>query len=158
MLDLIADTKLGLSIKGVTIRHVARYFNVAIRDSVLSITMIHKLSPASMKNNRGRWVRRDMPARADPQSWYEAHISSLEMERVLGENGSVPLGSRSTWSADDLESHGLFFSLYEPAAKMIPDLDRIGQYNDNKQSEAKLHFVDSVVEDHKRNGPREVFW
>ncbi|RFN53040.1 hypothetical protein FIE12Z_2623 [Fusarium flagelliforme] len=63
--------------------------------------------------------------------WYEASISSIKAEDVLQENVGLELGEQTSWSTDELKRHGAFKAVCEPAIRMVRQMDKVGNSNEN---------------------------
>ena len=63
--------------------------------------------------------------------WYEASISSIKAEEVLQENVGLELGEQTSWSTDELKRLGAFKAVCEPAIRMVRQMDKVGNTNEN---------------------------
>ncbi|KAK4451694.1 hypothetical protein QBC34DRAFT_458043 [Podospora aff. communis PSN243] len=69
--------------------------------------------------------------------WYEVSVGSDKLEEAFEENKSLKLGEKASWDASEFTSDGnaAFYEMYAPALEMAKQLQHLGQYTDNNQSE-----------------------
>ncbi|EGZ77285.1 hypothetical protein NEUTE2DRAFT_52638, partial [Neurospora tetrasperma FGSC 2509] len=67
------------------------------------------------------------------QRWYEASVSSLNLEKLLAKNKSLKTGERAEWSPSDLRQNGILESLCCPALQMLKYMDQVGGMENNHQ-------------------------
>lgn len=65
--------------------------------------------------------------------WWEASISSTQLDKMLEENKSLPLGDEATWAAEykDPKFAAMATALSIPACEMLKQMDGVGQHNQN---------------------------
>lgn len=80
-------------------------------------------------------TRKKRLAMGEAQRWYEASVSSVDLEKLLEQNKSLKTGEKAQWSLDDLSQKGILESLCCPALQMLKDMDQVGGLEDNKQGE-----------------------
>jgi hypothetical protein len=65
--------------------------------------------------------------------WFEASISSVELDKIMEENEKLGLGEEAQWNPEQISELGIAKSIYLPALEMLKKMDGIGQYNYNGQ-------------------------
>ncbi|KAJ4137777.1 hypothetical protein NW768_003367 [Fusarium equiseti] len=124
----------GWHVERVRVCHEATYRNGAKGPSCLKTTMfrvVERIPGTSKSLYRGQSVPVALPRHGQIPQWYEATISSIKAEDVLQENVGLELGEQASWSTDELKRHGAFKAVCEPAIRMVRQMDKVGNSNEN---------------------------
>lgn len=62
--------------------------------------------------------------------WWEASITSVQLDKVVEENQKLLLGDEPAWAATSLDPN-IATTLFLPACEMLKQMDGIGQHNKN---------------------------
>lgn len=96
--------------------------------------------------------------RTKQDQWIQASVSSALTNDILNQNTLMGLGDVATWDCDRLEREAAFTDICLPGISMIPQMDHIGQTNNNGQGLLGHTLYNSTLaEDVARNGQTE-FW
>lgn len=110
--------------------------------SALDITEVEQLeinyAPPGMPTSTGEahsWEPQThgRVGKGGEQRWYEASVSSLNLEKLLAKNKSLKIGERAEWSQSDLRQNGILESLCCPALQMLKYMDQVGGMENNHQ-------------------------
>ncbi|KAL4730375.1 hypothetical protein ACLX1H_002409 [Fusarium chlamydosporum] len=80
---------------------------------------------------KGQSVPLTLPGNERVGQWFEASISSIKAEDMLQENVGLELGERTRWNPDALQRYGALTAICEPAIRMVRQMDRVGDSNEN---------------------------
>jgi hypothetical protein len=109
--------------------------------------------PSEEKHGYRRWA---MPTGhnlkgPNPETWFEANISSTKLSDLLKDNANLSLGEYLSW--DTSQQEDICDELFGPVLETIARLDEVWRNNDNGLSGDELSFTNS-----EGSGEPEVFW
>ncbi|KAK1781881.1 hypothetical protein QBC45DRAFT_457733, partial [Copromyces sp. CBS 386.78] len=145
-LSFTIDSQFKTTITSVRVLSKWRHLSQDKR-SALDITEVEQLeikcNPArpGMPKSAGEahaWktkTRKERLAVGEVQRWYEASVSSLNLEKLLEKNKPLKTGERAGWSHAELKQDGILESICCPALQMLKHMDQVGGLEDNKQEE-----------------------
>ncbi|KAI1744061.1 hypothetical protein F4680DRAFT_469504 [Xylaria scruposa] len=70
-----------------------------------------------------------------PPVWYEAILKSDTLSKAFEQNETLELGDEAEWVSEDLLKSGAVESLIQKAADMVRNMDGVGYWNDNRQTD-----------------------
>ena len=145
------------SISGLEVRNLARYHN-KVNGSCLAVTQTQ-----SVKRDVQVWKDRSIyrgsicqisipgiPETEPPTTWFEASITSMNLQDILKENTRLELGDSTRWKPEDLGR--LIAEVVDPALRMVTQMDDVGRTNNNGyKSTLNQPFYDPVAAERERN-------
>ena len=63
--------------------------------------------------------------------WFEASISSVQLDSILEENRKLEIGEMAQWTPEQTSTLDIVNSICYLADEMLKKMDGVGQYNDN---------------------------
>ncbi|RDA94195.1 hypothetical protein CP533_6575 [Ophiocordyceps camponoti-saundersi (nom. inval.)] len=153
------DARLMATVDSVSVRHVARY-RQADSNSLLTVAMVRKLDKGERYEARRKWHTSlpRSPFRGTPIIWYEASISSVRGRDMLAENVEMALGSKASYTCDDLEANGVFEDTCRPGLGIVNQMDDIGLLNDNGMRMAHDSHRTMIVQEKTKKKTEVVYW
>ncbi|KAI0553314.1 hypothetical protein F4679DRAFT_571062 [Xylaria curta] len=70
-----------------------------------------------------------------PPVWYEAILKSDTLSKAFEQNETLELGNEVEWVSEDLLKSGSVEALIQKAADMVRNMDGVGYWNDNHQTD-----------------------
>lgn len=129
----------GVAVDQVRVCHIAHYKSSHHEEVHLDVVMWQdtylavEISEEPSKDTRTINVTASRKAarRGLANTWYEASLSSRNLEMAFKENEMMEFGDESQWTVNELKENGSFENLYSTAVRMIERIDCIGDVNDN---------------------------
>ncbi|KYK56896.1 hypothetical protein DCS_03902 [Drechmeria coniospora] len=158
IVETTTDERLGATVCAVRVLHVAEYRQGVKGGSVLSVTMVKRLSPRKRQEKRMQWSLDLSGHRGYPPIFYEASISSVRAKAILEENVDLKFGDSASWALEHLVGDDILEDICRPALGMMSGMDDIGLNNDNgHRLDGRRTFNDTVAEQEERKG-KTKFW
>ena len=90
-------------------------------------------------------------------TWYEAAVTSVQLDAALKQNESLDLGDETAWTLKDVANMGASKDLYSPALEMLKQMDGVGQHSHNGSDYRSRPPGDHVTE-YQPAEPQVVWW
>ncbi|KAI0860709.1 hypothetical protein F4860DRAFT_503813 [Xylaria cubensis] len=107
----------------------------------LYISELWEMDRLDIKENEQRiWLkfacyRRNNERSGMPPTWYEAFLKSDTLSKAFEQNETLELGDEVEWMSEELLKSGAVEALIQKAADMVRNMDGVGYWNDNHQTD-----------------------
>lgn len=114
-------------VSNIAIRRETTHLNHGSADLALHITEVQDLSVEEIPNHIYRaFASSDESAIMNGRLWWEASVSSTEVDQMLKENESLEIGEVALWSVEDLAKSNVIANLLDLTQQMVTRMDSIG--------------------------------
>ncbi|KAG4439592.1 hypothetical protein IFR05_004940 [Cadophora sp. M221] len=150
-------------IQEVTVRRVYEYKSTD-QKSILKVSELQSLDiDGGPVTEQSFWIYEAKPGNPDRApidkltTWYEACVSSVQLDASFEQNESLDLGDETVWTLEDIANMEASKALYSPVLDMLKQMDGVGQHSHNGSDYRSRAPADHVMQAQVTKNP-VVWW
>ncbi|KAI4598362.1 hypothetical protein KJ359_002771 [Pestalotiopsis sp. 9143b] len=154
----------GVDIMNVRLRQVATYDHHK-GTAKLHITHVHCMKKKAVVKDKTyshfqAWPDLGNPSEGIFPKWFEAHITSPDINKALAQNKWLGFAQEASWTTNNFKKSGAFDTLLGVITAMVKQMDGVGYWVNNEQSDPRSSRPPQTQTPSEKQDPskRKDFW